>query len=407
MRTARGKRVDAPLRAIPMPGGHNLEPAAGRTIGPLAVHLRCRHMGRMDAIDHPPALNREAGAALLDWYDRHKRALPWRTSAGEVDPYRVWLSEIMLQQTTVAAVKPYFARFLARWPTVNALAAADDAEVMAAWAGLGYYARARNLLACARAVRGRGGFPNKRSELAELPGVGAYTSAAIAAIAFNERAVVVDGNVERVVARLLALSVPPKSDRRSVEAAVTAMMPDDRFGDFAQAMMDLGATICTPRRPACALCPLAFWCRAQPDPERFPKKAAKRPRKVWHGVSFVPFAEDGRVLLRRRPHRGLLGGMMEAFGSPWGPPPDAPLDHAPFAAAWRAAGAVSHGFTHADLTLAVYVVEGSPVRVEGGIWLNPGEAGLPTLMRKVVERAASAWMGDDATSNVNLHRRRS
>ncbi|MCF3936059.1 A/G-specific adenine glycosylase [Acuticoccus sp. M5D2P5] len=332
------------------------------------------------------------GEALLAWYDRHARRLPWRGPDGTAEPYRVWLSEVMLQQTTVAAVIPYFARFTTRWPTVADLAAARDEEVMSAWAGLGYYARARNLLACARAVAAAGGaFPQTRDGLRALPGVGEYTSGAIASIAFGERVAVVDGNVERVIARLLALDVPPKSAKAVVTAAVEAMLPATRPGDFAQAMMDLGATICTPKNPVCALCPVAPACRARAlgTPTDFPVKVAKKARKIWHGVSFVAVRPDGAVLLRRRPPKGLLGGMLEVYGSPWGALPETPLDHAPFAAEWRAKGAISHGFTHAELNLDVFAAEVEAARrpPEGALWLTPEEAGLPTLMKKVVVRA--------------------
>lgn len=361
------------------------------------------------------SLSPATGAALLDWYDAHRRRLPWRAQPGErPDPYRVWLSEIMLQQTTVAAVKPYFAAFLARWPTVEALAAADDDAVMAAWAGLGYYARARNLLACARALTERGGFPQTAAALSALPGVGAYTSAAIAAIAFGERAVVVDGNVERVVARLTALATPPKAQRKRVAGAVEAMLPDGRYGDFAQATMDLGATICTPKTPVCALCPLSRWCKAaaRGDPLAFPVKPPRKVRAVWEGVAFVPIRPDGTVLVRRRPAHGLLGGMAEVFGSPWGPPADGAgtgakagardggasvpasadgMAHAPFAADWALAGHVEHGFTHAALTLHVMSanVPADTAPPAGSRWAVAREAGLPTLMRKVVERAGA------------------
>ena len=339
---------------------------------------------------------RGAGDALLAWYDREGRALPWRVSGGAADPYRIWLSEVMLQQTTVAAVIPYFVAFTQRWPRVEALAAADDAAVMAAWAGLGYYARARNLVACARAVAASGGrFPATAEALRRLPGIGAYTSAAIAAIAFGEAVPVVDGNVERVIARRLALTTPPKQATQLVRAEVAAMLPPDRPGDFAQAMMDLGATICTPRRPACALCPLRAGCRAaaQGAPTDYPVRAKKRAKGAWHGVSFVPWRPDGSVLVRRRPAHGLLGGMMEVYGSPWGEPPCAPMDHAPFAADWRDAGSVSHVFTHATLSLRVFAaaVDGAGVTPEDGQWMAPADAGLPTLMRKVVERGL--WVG--------------
>lgn len=339
-------------------------------------------------------IDRAAGKALLAWYDRHRRTMPWRATRGRADPYRVWLSEVMLQQTTVAAVIPYFERFTARWPTVEALAAAPEADVMAAWAGLGYYARARNLIACARAVAAGGGeFPSTAAGLRALPGVGAYTSAAVAAIAFGEAVPVVDGNVERVVSRLLALDVPPKRAVAQVEAAVEAMLPARRAGDFAQAMMDLGATICTPRKPVCSLCPLRPNCRASLEgrAEEFPVKAPKKARAVWEGVVFAPFRPDGSCLFRIRPAKGLLGGMPELFGSGWGEAPAEPLDFAPFAARWEEKGFVSHGFTHAELTLRVMRADAPASRSApaGAFWKTPEEAGLPTLMKKAVARAAA------------------
>ncbi len=337
------------------------------------------------------------GRALLAWYDVHRRDLPWRAAPGEVsDPYRVWLSEIMLQQTTVAAVRSYYAAFLDRWPRVNDLAAAEDGEVMAAWAGLGYYARARNLLACARVVA-VSGFPATREGLRALPGVGDYTSAAIAAIAFGEPAVVVDGNVERVVARLTRLARPPKAARRAVEAAVEAMLPADRPGDFAQAMMDLGATICTPKSPACAICPLLHDCAAARHGEAaaYPVKAPKKARAVWRGAMFVPVRPDGTVLVRRRPERGMLGGMVEVFGSPWAAEIGDAADHAPFAAAWTAAGSITHTFTHADLTVDVFRadVAAETAAPAGGWWADPAAAGLPTVMKKAVTRALAMAEG--------------
>ena len=318
--------------------------------------------------------------------------MPWRATRGRPDPYRVWLSEIMLQQTTVAAVIPYFERFTGRWPTVEALAAAEDADVMAAWAGLGYYARARNLIACARAVAAAGAFPTTAAGLRALPGVGAYTSAAVAAIAFGERVAVVDGNVERVVARLVMLEVPPKRAPGRVVETVEAMLPARRAGDFAQAMMDLGATICTPRKPACALCPLRPACRASATgaAEDFPVKAPKKARAVWEGVVFAPFRPDGTCLFRIRPAKGLLGGMPELYGSAWGEAPAEPLRFAPFAARWEEAGFVTHGFTHAELTLQVFRTDAAASRAAptGAFWKAPEEAGLPTLMKKAVARAA-------------------
>ena len=248
-------------------------------------------------------------SALLTWYDRQGRHLPWRARPGDAppDPYRVWLSEVMLQQTTVAAVIPYFARFTARWPTVADLAAADDADVMAEWAGLGYYARARNLLACARAVAAQGGrFPDTEEGLRALPGLGAYTAAAVAAIAFGRRAVVVDANVERVLSRLFAIAAPLPASRPSIRAATDGITPDLRAGDFAQAMMDLGATVCTARNPRCLVCPLADHCAARKagDPARFPVKSAKPPRPERRGRAFW-LARGRQVWLVRRPGKGI------------------------------------------------------------------------------------------------------
>src|SRR5258708_6207537 len=250
---------------------------------------------------------------LLDWYDRHRRDLPWRAAPGATpDPYRVWLSEIMLQQTTVRAVAPYFARFLARWPNVQALAAAPLDDVLKAWAGLGYYARARNLHACARAVveRHGGAFPSSEAGLAELPGIGPYTAAAIAAIAFGARAAAVDGNVERVVTRLFAIEQALPAAKPQIRKLAAGLVPDARSGDFAQAMMDLGATICTPTRPACAICPWMQACEAcrHGDPAGFPRRAPKPVRRLRRGAAFVALRADGCVLMRARPPKGLLGG---------------------------------------------------------------------------------------------------
>jgi A/G-specific adenine glycosylase len=325
----------------------------------------------------------DACKALLCWYAVDKRRLPWRAENGaRPDPYRVWLSEVMLQQTTVAAVRPYFEKFVSRWPTVAALAAADDGAVMAAWAGLGYYARARNLLACARAVADRheGVFPDSEEGLRALPGIGAYTAAAIAAIAFGRRAVVVDGNVERVISRLHALKDPLPQVRPRIRELVDAMTPDRGAGDFAQAMMDLGATICTPRNPACGLCPIRARCKAYADgePERYPVKAPKPARPHRHGMAWW-LEHDGEILLVRRPAKGLLGGML-AF--PEEPPADAD---------WEAAGAVEHVFTHFSLTMTLMCARTE--RPPEGIWhpaATIAEAGLPTLFAKLAARGL-AW----------------
>ena len=334
---------------------------------------------------------------LLGWYDRHARALPWRAAPGEPapDPYRVWLSEVMLQQTTTMAVRPYFAAFTQRWPTVEALAAAEDGDVMAAWAGLGYYARARNLLACARAVVARGGvFPDSEEGLRALPGLGAYTAAAVAAIAFGRRAVVVDANVERVVTRLLAIAEPLPGARAAIRIAANRITPDDRAGDFAQAMMDLGATICTPRGPTCAICPLSADCAAHATgaPETFPRKAAKTAKPVRRGTMFWLEAE-GAVLLVRRPARGLLGGMRALPTGPW-IAEDPGLADAPVEAQWRDMGSARHVFTHFALDYRVMAARAS-MRTNAGEWWPIAEiedAGLPTLFA----RAARLAMPEDA-----------
>eukprot|EP00903_Cladosiphon_okamuranus_P001100 g1098.t1 len=286
--------------------------------------------------------------SLLVWYDRHARTLPWRVSPadrklGEVpDPYRVWLSEIMLQQTTVAAVKAYFEKFVLLWPTVEDLAAASEEEVMKAWAGLGYYSRARNLKKCAETVAANHGgrFPEDEGELLNLPGIGPYTAAAIATIAFDRHAAVVDGNVERVLSRLFRIETPLPEAKPDIKGKMAELTPLDRPGDFAQAVMDLGATICTPKKPACGLCPWREICEVQSSDlaETLPRKAPKKEKPTRYGAAFVAVdAETGAVLLRRRPPRGLLGGMTEVPGTDWseGFDPDDALDHAPFSADWR------------------------------------------------------------------------
>ncbi len=324
---------------------------------------------------------------LLDWYDSHARRLPWRAGPGEPapDPYRVWLSEVMLQQTTVAAVGPYFARFVARWPTVEALAAAPEADVMAEWAGLGYYSRARNLVKCARQVAELGGFPESEAELRALPGLGAYTSAAVAAIAFGKRAVVVDANVERVVARLFAVRDPLPGARGVIRAAADAITPAARAGDFAQAMMDLGSGICGSRDAKCLLCPLASLCRgrAAGDPLTMPVKAAKKAKPQRRGTAFW-IERDGEVWLITRPPSGMLGGMRALPDDGWSARADGSGD-APLAGAWLAGGVVRHSFTHADLELGVAVFAGAVPDMAGGEWWpldRLEEAGLPTLFAK-------------------------
>jgi A/G-specific adenine glycosylase len=327
-------------------------------------------------------------AALLDWYDAHGRALAWRGAPGSPppDPYRVWLSEVMLQQTTTPHATPYFQTFTARWPTVSNLARAEDREVMAAWAGLGYYARARNLLACARAVANDHGgvFPDTEAALLALPGVGAYTAAAVAAIAFGRPANVVDGNVERVMARLFAVETPLPAAKPELKRLAATLVADDRPGDWAQALMDLGATVCRPGKPLCDACPLTSWCAgyASGHPERWPLKTRKADRPHRTGVAWVLRDGSGRVALVRRPAKGLLGGMTGLPTSSWSG--DGSPDEPPVAADWREAGAVEHVFTHFSLSLSVRTATG-----EGDfLWADPDEAlrSLPTVFRKALER---------------------
>ncbi len=339
---------------------------------------------------------------LLGWYDDHARVLPWRSAPGTPppEPYRVWLSEVMLQQTTVAAVGPYFAKFTARWPTVEALAEADEAEVMAAWAGLGYYARARNLIACARAVAARGGvFPGTEAALRELPGLGAYTAAAVAAIAFDEPAAVVDANVERVITRLWAIDTPLPAARAEIRERAQAITPARRPGDFAQAMMDLGATVCTPRSPRCLLCPLAEVCQGRTEgAERFPVKPPKKAKPARRGRAYW-IERDGAVWLVRRAGKGMLAGMRALVDDGWNAQGDghggAPLD-----GNWTPGGVVRHGFTHFDLELQLMLYSGGDwARLEGQAgewWPLPAiaEAGLPTLFAKAARLALARKEGE-------------
>jgi A/G-specific adenine glycosylase len=335
-------------------------------------------------------------AALLDWYDRHARSLPWRTPPGDaapVDPYRVWLSEVMLQQTTTVHAAPYFAAFTRRWPTVADLAAAADDEVMSAWAGLGYYARARNMLKGARAVASghAGVFPDTEAALLALPGVGPYTAAAVASIAFGRAANVVDGNVERVMARLFAVETPLPAARTQLRALAARFVSDHRPGDWAQALMDLGATVCRPRTPDCGVCPVAFACEglASGEPARFPVRAPKAERPRRTGVAWVLRDAAGRVALVRRPAKGLLGGMLGLPTSDWTAGPDQPPPAAPAVADWIDAGTVEHVFTHFSLTLSVRVGRG-----EGGDWIWTEEAGaltsLPTVFAKALIASSRA-----------------
>lgn len=337
---------------------------------------------------------------LLAWYDRHARTMPWRIPPEDrkrgvlPDPYRVWLSEIMLQQTTVAAVKDYFRRFTERWPTVADLAAAPDADVMAEWAGLGYYARARNLLKGARAVvSDHGGvFPTSRERLLSLPGVGPYTASAVAAIAYDEPAVVVDGNVERVIARIFAVETPLPTAKPELTALAAHLTPKLRPGDYAQAVMDLGATICSPRNPACALCPWSAHCKARElgIQSLLPRKLAKPEKPVRQGTVWIARQGD-KLLLERRPERGLLGGMLGFPGDAW----DGAGGSAPAQANWQDVGEVRHTFTHFHLYLNLSIADlPAHAKIDRGFLTPRAEfrpADLPTVMRKAWDLASSAF----------------
>jgi A/G-specific adenine glycosylase len=384
-------------------------------VGPLApsAQLRCkpvtnpnRPLTNPNTAVRPMPVSPPDPEILLAWYDRHARVLPWRVSpqarlAGALpDPYRVWLSEIMLQQTTVVTVGPYFRRFIERWPTVEALAAAPRDAVLTEWAGLGYYARARNLHACAQAVAADYGgvFPDTEEGLRALPGIGAYTAAAVAAIAFDRRAGVVDGNVERVMARLYGVAEPLPGAKAQLKSLAAALTPAHRSGDYAQAVMDLGATVCTPRQPKCLMCPWQDSCVAQHagNAADLPRRAPRPERPQRYGVAYWATRPDGAILLQQRPDKGLLGGMIGVPTSAWlDTAPDATVQ-APFAAGWRLLpGVVQHGFTHfrLDLTVAVAQVADAPLTdpsLVDPLWVLPDALGghaLPTLMRKVVRHA--------------------
>lgn len=353
-------------------------------------------------------------AKLLAWYDVHRRTLPWRAPKGKrADPYRVWLSEIMLQQTTVQAVAAYYRKFLARWPDVEALAAANEDDVLAAWAGLGYYARARNLHAAAQKVAGelRGQFPATAQSLRALPGVGGYTAAAISAIAYDEKQAAMDANAERVIARLYAVDTPLPKAKAELYARAQKLVPD-RAGDFAQALMDLGSAICTSKLPACKNCPLNEDClgRKRGIQETLPVKAPKPARPLRRGAAFVAQDETGAVLLVKRPDKGLLASMLEPPLGPWSgkfPSTHAALAQAPFPAEWKKrAGLVRHGFTHFELEIEVYVAR-LPKRPKiKGEWIAVGtlrEVALPTVMRKIVEHGID---NDGPAAHTSSARRR-
>jgi A/G-specific adenine glycosylase len=347
---------------------------------------------------HESRLN--PAAKLLAWYDRSHRAMPWRVPPGALaagvrpDPYGVWLSEIMLQQTTVAAVKSYFLKFIQLWPTVSDLAAAGEDDVLKAWAGLGYYSRARNLKKCAdEIVRDHNGaFPDTAEALSNLPGIGPYTSAAIASIAFDERVPVVDGNVERVFTRLFAIKTPIPAAKPEIRQRVADLMPPARPGDYAQALMDLGATLCSPRKPSCLLCPLNADCQAfkSGNPEAFPVKLPKSAKPLRRGAAFVAFNAANEVLLTKRGPKGLLASMSQVPTSDWSSRTNgiSTRDAAPFAADWKPRGSIRHVFTHFELELSVFSAS-TAIPAPSGHWWSADIASeaLPSLMKKVIAAA--------------------
>ena len=348
-------------------------------------------------------LHEDLAGQLLAWYDSHARVLPWRSKPGQyADPYHVWLSEIMLQQTTVAAVKDYYLKFLKLWPHVSDLAAASQDDVLRAWAGLGYYARARNLHACAKEIMSSwgGNFPSTQAELQLLPGVGPYTSAAIASIAFDGRHAAVDGNVERVLSRLYAIETPLPLSKPMIREKAQALVPMQRAGDFAQALMDLGATICTPRTANCSICPWEIHCAARKlgIAESLPRKTPKQKIPTRKGIAFW-VEHDGHVLLRRRPQKGLLGGMMEIPSTPWSAKLPNEIEP-PVKASWKKLNAhVDHTFTHFHLELSVWKTVAKTAKLPDGdyVWVHSRDLGaeaLPSLMRKVVALAASTNLVD-------------
>ncbi len=350
-------------------------------------------------------------ADLIRWYDANARVLPWRVAPNEralvPDPYKVWLSEVMLQQTTVVAVKSYFESFTRRWPTVADLAAAEDADVMSAWAGLGYYARARNLLKCGREVvlHHNGRFPDTEEALRALPGIGPYTAAAIASIAFGRPAVVMDGNIERVMARLFAVSTPLPAAKPMLKDHAAALTPDTRPGDHAQALMDLGATICIPRTPACGSCPIKAHCvaRAQGIAGDLPRKAAKKAKPVRRGIAYYVERCDGAVLLETRAPRGLLGGMQGLPGTDWSDTPPQPAPPVKQASWTMAKDAVRHTFTHFHLILDIHMVRvgADTVPDRGKFVATPDPKSLPTVMRKAFLNAQAHLLSDPRVQGTN------
>lgn len=345
-----------------------------------------------------------AASRLLDWYDKHHRILPWRVTPAEQadgirpDPYRVWLSEIMLQQTTVEAVKSYFTKFTSQWPDIKALSHASQDDILKAWAGLGYYSRARNLKACAdKIVAGHNGhFPQTLEELHALPGIGDYTAAAIAAIAFDQPHAVVDGNVERVVSRLFCIRTALPAAKKEIRTHTQAITPHDRPGDFAQAMMDLGSSICTPKRPSCFICPLHNLCLAlkTDEPENFPFKAPKTEKPLRTGIAFVALSENGRVYLQKRHSKGLLGGMSEVPNHFAPEASKTDLSLAPFSGTWIYQGDIIHVFTHFMLSMSVYMADNLAENGgKDGWWVRTEDLGreaLPTVMKKAVAKALPA-----------------
>lgn len=369
-----------------------------------------RETSRSDREERAQPKTAPAAATLLAWYDVSARVLPWRVrGGGKPDPYRVWLSEIMLQQTRVETVLPYYAKFLARWPDLRALADARLEEVLSAWAGLGYYARARNLHACAKAVVAEfsGAFPEDEAQLRRLPGIGAYTSAAISAIAFGRKATPVDGNIERVMSRLFAVEEVLPAAKKTLARLAAEMTPAHRAGDFAQALMDLGATICTPKRPACGICPWIESCvaRMRGDQETFPRKTEKTEGKLRRGAAFVVLREDDHILLRTRAAKGLLASMTEVPGSEWSaeykekdalqfaPPAGSSPRGGETKKGWKKLpGVVRHVFTHFPLELTVYFARTArktpaPKGMRFVALSALDEEALPSVMRKVIAHA--------------------